>query len=247
MGTPYKSAKTSSPPLLSVGMSVMNKPLRRWCMTIWLEKTPDMWDMPQELPEGVRLLAWQHEQAPETGREHFQAYIALSRTMRPKQVMKLLKLNKSCWHIEPANGSEEENLAYCSKDDSRMPGTEPMVLGATGKQGKREDIDRAAAAARAGGLKRVALECPREFIKFHKGFERYLQVLSEEPRDRSIAPKVEVYWGPTGGGKTKMAFDMADASGIPYFSKSVSNKYALSYAASAEHRAGGGTATRARS
>ncbi|QMW68657.1 replication-associated protein [Crucivirus-102] len=54
------------------------------------------------------------EVCPTTGRKHLQGFIALKgKGKRFSQVRDLIKCE---WHLEPCNGSEEQNIKYCSKE-----------------------------------------------------------------------------------------------------------------------------------
>ena len=55
-------------------ISYKNKTYRNLMFTIWLDKLPQEWfqQMPEALPDGVRLLAYQQEVCPDTGRDHIQ-------------------------------------------------------------------------------------------------------------------------------------------------------------------------------
>lgn len=76
--------------------------------------------MPELLPAGVRLLAYQPEIAPDTGRAHWQWYIAMLKNQKPPAIMAALGLTKKKqWHADECRGTEEENLIYCSKKASR--------------------------------------------------------------------------------------------------------------------------------
>lgn len=76
--------------------------------------------MPEDLPAGVRLLAYQPEIAPETSRAHWQFYIAMLKKVKATAIMTALGLTKGKqWRAFPCKGTEEQNLIYCSKKASR--------------------------------------------------------------------------------------------------------------------------------
>lgn len=93
---------------------------RRLCGTIWPDKLPDDFRMPESLPAGARILAYQPEICPDTGRAHWQFYIALLQSSKAATFMTALGLTKKKqWHAEECKGDEADNLKYCSKSDSR--------------------------------------------------------------------------------------------------------------------------------
>jgi len=84
------------------------------------------WSPPTELPSGARRLAWQWEIAPDTGRRHCQAYLALTTPQKPTAFMKAMAMTKNArnaWHFEERRGTEEQAVEYCTKEDTRMDGT----------------------------------------------------------------------------------------------------------------------------
>lgn len=68
----------------------------------------------------VTFAVWQLEQAPETGRYHFQGYLELSKQQSIAQIQKFHGMAGS--HIEPRRGTQEQSIAYCEKDESRIAG-----------------------------------------------------------------------------------------------------------------------------
>jgi len=73
-------------------------------------------------------------------------------------------------HIESARGSPAQNKQYCSKEETREPGTEPWEFGTIPSQGARNDISSAVEFIRQGAsLQDVALEHPEVFVKYQRG------------------------------------------------------------------------------
>lgn len=206
-----------------------NKTYRKLLFTLWKDKLPEDWTPPsdEELKAaGVRLFVTQQEICPQTGREHWQSYIALNKPFKPAKVMKLLKFSdKGAWHATPPDGSDQDNLTYCTKADTRVPNTEPRVFGKAVGQGQRTDLASACDSLADGGIKRVAEQHPTTFVKYHRGMRELQSLLYDKPRDRNIDPTIIVLWGPTGTGKTRDAFQIAEDSGKPYYVKMVNNKW----------------------
>jgi hypothetical protein len=95
----------------------------------------------------VTFIAYQFE-AGENGTPHIQAYFQLSMRMQPETFTDWLerKIGRRP-HVEPQRGSSEQCVDYCSKEDTRIPGTEPVVLGEyrgiegrASRQGHRTDL-----------------------------------------------------------------------------------------------------------
>ena len=77
--------------------------------------------------------------------------------------------------------------------------------------GGRTDLAQAAEAIRSGmDIREVALEFPEPFIKYHKGMMAYKSLItSRGPRKcpPPDGPEVWVFWGATGTGKSRRAFE----------------------------------------
>ncbi len=90
-----------------------------------------------------------------------------------------------------------------------MEGVDPFEFGTwTGGngQGKRNDLLVGLALLKEGGLKRVALEEPTLFVKYHRGFAAVEQ-FQARPGKRDRPRTTYVLVGDSGIGKTKWAFD----------------------------------------
>lgn len=213
------------------------KTYRRLAITLWPDKvSSDDWTMPlvpmmNPLPSLLRFAVGQEEICPATQRKHWQLYLELNRPSKLPAVMEMLgmdkKLDKGAWHVEAAAGSPEANIDYCTKEASRAPDGQQFQIGERpgGEQGKRNDLALACKLVAAGGIKRVAMELPATFVKYHKGFQELERQHRVTARDRSIDPIVVVMWGPTGTGKTKRAWDFADKHIGNVYNKDADNKW----------------------
>ncbi len=137
----------------------------------------------------------------EEGTAHFQGYVEF------KQPLRLAAMKKLCpfAHFEIARGSSKQNREYCSKEDGRLMG--PFEFGdfSTGGSGVRNDLGGIIAVAReTHDLRQVIESDPATYIRYHRGIEAYM--FHTRPT-RMAPPKVLIYYGPTGTGKTRRAFD----------------------------------------
>lgn len=95
----------------------------------------------------VTYYVFQLEKAPSTGGLHFQGYIRLSRAMDLAPLRKLFGPFNP--HLEACKGNESENVAYCTKEETRVAG--PWSHGELGRPGKRSDIQTAREIVSGGG------------------------------------------------------------------------------------------------
>lgn len=137
----------------------------------------------------------------ETGAEgtpHLQGYIRFKTVKSLTQVKTLL----SRAHLEPAKGTDKQNRVYCTKDGDFIE------QGIVGKQGKRTDIEmtRKVVAANPEGPMRALF---KENVNYQcvRLTEKYLTYCEKQ---RNWFPEISWYWGPSGTGKTRLAFEELD-------------------------------------
>jgi len=147
------------------------------------------------------------------GTKHLQGACILGSRMAFSKLKTLPGLKRS--HIEVMHGKPEQSRTYCSKEDSN-----PFEHGTLPSPGKRSDIHNVVARIQ-GGEKLRSLAKDEEggvgIVKFHKG----LTVLSSFLRPKRTAPP-KIFWlyGPTGTGKTRLAYKagrrLAVFEGLPF-------------------------------
>lgn len=106
-------------------------------------------------------------------------------------------------HVEVANGSDADNIAYCSKSESRVFGPFELGVRPLCKPGKRNDIVKARELVQSGaGMRGVALQINSfQAIRSGEVFLKYFE------RKRTWKPVVVWNHGSTGSGKTRDAYD----------------------------------------
>lgn len=136
----------------------------------------------------------------EQGTPHLQAAITLKKAMRFNAVRASYG-NRV--HVEKIR-NQQAAFDYCKKegdfyeDDKR-------------RQGRRTDLDKVIDTVSSGAsLRTVAVEHPREFIKYPHGIEKYFTIFNDKDRPNDWA-KVNHQWhfGPTSCGKTEWCKKLA--------------------------------------
>lgn len=185
---------------------------RNWCFTLQVEEDNETAIENGAYPDGptVRWLdlkritfgVCQLERAPTTGQLHYQGYIQLARKQRLTWLRRWLS-DKAHWEV--ARGTADENIAYCSKEDSRVQG--PWRGGAAKQQGRENGLEAATDAVKEGmPLQEVAQTWPVVWVRHSKGLCDLRQRLQLK-RDRRAfgpeGPEVWVLYGSSGTGKSR--------------------------------------------
>lgn len=146
---------------------------------------------------GAEYGCYQLESCPETGRRHVQGYARFSSQLR----ISTLQGAMPGGHFEIAKGKEEENIAYCTKQESRVDG--PWIHGEPAKPGKRTDIAKAREIViSGGGMRKVVDE-----VNSYQAIKCAEVILKYKEKPRSWKPEVRWYHGSTGSGKTRSAVE----------------------------------------
>lgn len=168
-----------------------------------------LWRRTIEEGSSVVYIIFQPEIAPTTGKRHYQGYLYYKQPVRFGTVKAFL----TDWgfensHIERAKGGPDANKRYCEKEESRLLGGFVYEYGTFPKQGKRTDLEMVATAIEQGeSLYDIAVNNPGTYMKFHSGIKAMNALMKCKPRDPSIAPTVYWWFGPTGVGKSRKAFE----------------------------------------
>lgn len=141
---------------------------------------------------------WQVERCPTTGKLHCQAYVRYTNQVALSRVIKLVAPNA---HVEVCKGDEQENIVYCTKDESRVAG--PWQIGEAAKPGKRNDINVVRELIKNGKGMREVTAVATSYQSMRAG-EMILKYHEPVRREK---PEVRWYHGETGGGKTRAAFE----------------------------------------
>jgi len=154
--------------------------------TTAVEDQPRLWRF--------KYLIFQRERGAE-GTEHLQGYVIFDTNRR----LNGLKKVNSRAHWEYRQGSHEQAVAYCSKEDTRIEG--PWILGEPPAPGQRNDLTLALADVRDGMSElELADKYGATWARNYRALSRFRTLIS---KPRNFKTRVTVVYGPTGTGKSR--------------------------------------------
>ncbi len=153
-------------------------------------------------PEKMVYLVWQ-EEISESGTYHFQGYCEF--TKRLTFNMAKAVLGGATTHVERRRGTQAQAIAYCKKDESRVPHTHPTEEGTPRQQGKRMDLEGFKDAVVAGDRLRDLIHDHTGVIARYPKFYQTLTMMHRPTRGTELT--VTLHYGETGLGKTRSVYD----------------------------------------
>lgn len=172
-------------------------PSRRWVVTI-----PGVGGEPTWNPDRMRFLVYQLERGSTTDYEHYQCYVVLNAPARLNAVRELFPATSHC---EPARGTHQQCIDYCTKTDTRVSG--PWQHGDPGGQGSRTDLSSFVAAVRSGrGDNSILDEFPVQYLRYARHIVDVRR--AQAPQIRNSKPLVIFLYGATGVGKSRLAHEL---------------------------------------
>lgn len=175
---------------------------RRWCVTDnTIEEDFAAADWKDKFPTTAYFSVWQKEKAA-SGKIHIQGYIKFEKPIRLAGLKKAL----GNVHAEPAKGSDEQCITYCSKEDTRIEG--PFTYGQNKEERQRTDLKRIYEKLNEGSsLLEVLEDQPESFIKFHRGIEKAQSLIMQKRFREYRQVQVHVIYGKTRAGKTRFCME----------------------------------------
>lgn len=174
-------------------------------------------DYSRDAGADIQYIVFQVEKAS-TGMPHIQGYVQYVRKQRGTRVTEMCaRMFGAVSHNEPARGSDQDNEDYCTKEETREHG--PFRWGVrvphAGKKGGRTDLLAVKRALDEGTTVPELWDKHFEpMLRFSKGFKDYRRAKTK-PRDFKTV--VILLVGPSGTGKSRTAFTLAQQLGRSYF------------------------------
>lgn len=160
---------------------------RRWCFTDYsVEHDQEFYKK-----YNANYVIYGKEVCPTTGKMHHQGYMEF---MSAKRLLQLKKLDEQI-HWTKCNGTQEDNVKYCSKEGV------VTEMGTKCEQGRRTDMELAMEMIENGSSDLEILREMHTWATLH-GVEKLRMKLIKE---RTEPPVVIWVYGPTGVGKTRKA------------------------------------------
>jgi hypothetical protein len=161
---------------------------RNWVFTL---NNPTEEENPLNWP--VKYIVYQLEEGT-NGTQHFQGYVHLENA---KGLTGVKCINDRA-HWEIRQGTHEQAVAYCTKEDTRVDG--PWEQGDPPQQGRRSDLDEVKDMLDSGASElEVADSHFGSWVRYHRAFRAYRLLKVVERTEKTICT---VTFGPTGTGKS---------------------------------------------
>lgn len=169
---------------------------RHWCFTSFNTGQDGTLTIPGPR-SGVDYFCFQQEVCPETQKHHLQGYVCFTKRHRRSGV-KAIYSDLEGAHWESTKGSPEEAIAYCSKQESAVPGTfvesgnrPSSIRGGPRNSERREGI----LALQSGGtLDHIREVYPSFFLQSFRAIERYIQIRDQFRPDSWSLPQRYFSW-----------------------------------------------------
>ena len=191
-----------------------------WCFTLFYDEEGRDIHFPTELTSCCTYLLCQRESCPDTRRTHVQGFLSCSpgvRFTRCKAIIQQLFRTSNSPRMAYIRGSVDDNVRYCTKLESRLPGYQPLELGVRPVERKAKEKCKATTLARQliidgkspiDVLRDETLEDAwSTALRLHRSWSALLAE-SVTPRNILVDPVVIVLYGPPGTGKTKLAHEL---------------------------------------
>jgi len=173
---------------------------RYWLLTIPYAS----WNPPSDLPSGVCWIKGQQEIGANTEYHHWQLLVGFNRAVKIGSVKRTFC--QGC-HAEPSRSDAAD--AYVWKEDTAVPGTRFELGSKSIRRNTAMDWQRVWDMAKSGEIEQIPVEIRVQHYRTLK------QIQKDYLRPGFCPKEVTVYWGPTGVGKSHLAWSLAGVEAFP--------------------------------
>lgn len=146
-----------------------------------------------------RYIVYQHERG-EGGTVHIQGYVVFDNAVGFATAKRRIGARA---HVEVRRGSHVQAKAYCTKDETRIPGSMIYERGDEPAQGVRSDLEEVRTMLDDGAsLLEIAETNFGTFLRYNRGLQLYRLLRTNQ---RSWKTRVIILYGEPGTGKSRMA------------------------------------------
>lgn len=163
---------------------------RKWCFTL-NNYTEEEYEAVISLKDSVDYLVVGKE-VGDGGTPHLQGFIYMRTQVAFKSMKKLLPRA----HLEPAKGSPQQASTYCKKEGDFSE------YGSCPTQGRRTDIDEVVTMVKGGAsMQQIAEVAGMQSLRHAETVMKYFE------QKRAWKPEVRWYYGESGAGKSRSAYE----------------------------------------
>ncbi len=145
--------------------------------------------------ECCQYVCWGFETG-DSGTPHLQGYVYFDKKHTMQQVKRKLPLRRA--HLETSRGTPAQAIAYCQKDGDFVEfGERPPPPGHRSDLGDLHERIKQGATA-----EQISDEFFSQYLRYGKGIDK---VIAFKQKARTNPPRIEIYWGDTGTGKSRKA------------------------------------------
>lgn len=176
----------------------------------WLGTVPyQSWIFPSPIPSEVAYIKGQEETGIEGGYHHVQVLVVFKKPVRRGQVTKSFGGH---WEKSRSAAASE----YVWKEDTRVPDTQFEVGALPVQRNEKKDWDRIRSEAQQGNLQAIPSDI---YIRCYNQLRR---ISSDHAVPVPMVRECYVFWGRTGTGKSKLAWEQA---GMEAYAKDPQTKW----------------------
>jgi hypothetical protein len=186
---------------------------RRWSLVVWTE------NVPEDLPPFASYIVGQSEKCPSTDKIHQQCYVeSIQRHTQSALIKKLTKhFGDIKFHVEPCIATQQKNIAYCTKPESRVSTDLMFEYGDKMCQGERNDLVELTANVMEGASDEAILELNPTWLRYDRFINKIrstkLSKFAKVLRDVNII----LVHGPPGVGKSRYVWERIERLGQDFY------------------------------